>query len=149
MRRRLAGLVLLASLTACATAERDRETVLLRDARECEADADSQLQNERAAEELLQELVAMVDHYRSRRVVVDLRNIEYLSSVAFRPLLNLRRKLQETDGRMILCNLSNMVGDIFYTTRLVSPSGSFDALFEMEPDLPAAITALTRNSSPS
>ncbi|PYO11667.1 MAG: hypothetical protein DMD75_10120 [Candidatus Rokuibacteriota bacterium] len=45
MRRRLAGLVLLASLTACATAERDRETVLLRDARECEADADSQLQN--------------------------------------------------------------------------------------------------------
>jgi uncharacterized lipoprotein YmbA len=45
MRRRLAGLVLLASLTACATAEPDRETVLLRDARECEADADSQLQN--------------------------------------------------------------------------------------------------------
>jgi hypothetical protein len=45
MRRRLAGLVLLASLTACATAESDRETVLLRDARECEADADSQLQN--------------------------------------------------------------------------------------------------------
>ena len=45
MRRRLARLVLLASLTACATAERDRETVLLRDARECEADADSQLQN--------------------------------------------------------------------------------------------------------
>jgi hypothetical protein len=45
MRRRLAGLVLLASLTACATAEGDRETVLLRDARECEADADSQLQN--------------------------------------------------------------------------------------------------------
>ena len=45
MRRRLAGLVFLASLTACATAERDRETVLLRDARECEADADSQLQN--------------------------------------------------------------------------------------------------------
>jgi hypothetical protein len=45
MRRRLAGLVLLASLTACATAERDRETVLLRDARECEADADAQLQN--------------------------------------------------------------------------------------------------------
>ncbi len=45
MRRRLAGLVLLASLTACATAERDRETVLLRDARECEADADAQLEN--------------------------------------------------------------------------------------------------------
>jgi hypothetical protein len=45
MRRRLAWLAVLAALTACATAERDRETALLRDARECEADADSQLQN--------------------------------------------------------------------------------------------------------
>ncbi len=45
MRRRLTWLAVLVSLTACATAERDRETALLRDARECEADADSQLQN--------------------------------------------------------------------------------------------------------
>jgi len=45
MRRRLIGLVLLALLTACATAERDRETVLLGDVRVCEADADAQLQN--------------------------------------------------------------------------------------------------------
>lgn len=43
--RRLAWIVVLAVLTACATAERDRETALLRDARECEADADTQLEN--------------------------------------------------------------------------------------------------------
>jgi hypothetical protein len=47
--RRLACSAILVLLTACATApattERDRETALLRDARECEADADAQLRN--------------------------------------------------------------------------------------------------------
>jgi len=43
--RRLAWIVLVALVTACASAQRDRETALLRDAKECEADADAQLQN--------------------------------------------------------------------------------------------------------
>jgi anti-sigma B factor antagonist len=104
------------------------------------------LQDERAAHELLQELGAMVDHYRARQVVVDLENIRYISSVAFRPLLNLRRKLVEAKGRLILCNLSSVVGDVFYTTRLVSPTGSFHAPFEMEKDVASAITALKRDA---
>jgi len=45
MRRSLAWLALLPVLAACATTGRDRDTALLRDARECEADADSELQN--------------------------------------------------------------------------------------------------------
>jgi hypothetical protein len=43
--RRLAWIAVLALLTACASAQRDRETALLKDAKECEADADAQLQN--------------------------------------------------------------------------------------------------------
>jgi hypothetical protein len=43
--RRLAWIALLALLTACASTQRDRETALLKDAEECEADADAQLQN--------------------------------------------------------------------------------------------------------
>jgi hypothetical protein len=43
--RPLALIALVALLTACSTAQRDRETALLKDARECEADADAQLQN--------------------------------------------------------------------------------------------------------
>jgi len=43
--RRLAWIAVLAVLTACATAERDRETALLKDARECEADGDTQIEN--------------------------------------------------------------------------------------------------------
>jgi hypothetical protein len=52
--RRLAWIAAMVLLAACAATERDRatpqrdrdrDTALLRDARECEADADSQLQN--------------------------------------------------------------------------------------------------------
>jgi hypothetical protein len=43
--RRLAWIAGLALLTACASTQRDRETALLKDANECEADADAQLQN--------------------------------------------------------------------------------------------------------
>jgi len=49
--RRLAWLVVLLLLTACATdraiveRNRERDTALLRDARECEEDADDQLRN--------------------------------------------------------------------------------------------------------
>jgi hypothetical protein len=51
--RRLAWLAVLLVLTACATdralvertRQRDRDTALLRDARECEEDADDQLRN--------------------------------------------------------------------------------------------------------
>jgi anti-sigma B factor antagonist len=109
---------------------------------------DSHLQEERVAQELLQELGAMVDHYRARKVVVDLGSIRYLSSVAFRPLLNLRRRVVEAHGRLMLCNLSTVVGDVFYTTRLVSPTGSFDAPFEMEKDVASAIAALNREPAP-
>ena len=42
---RLGWIASLVLLTACANAQRDRETALLRDAKACEADADSQLQN--------------------------------------------------------------------------------------------------------
>jgi len=47
--RRLVWITVLAALTGCATTrattEGGRETTLLRDARECEEDADAQLQN--------------------------------------------------------------------------------------------------------
>jgi hypothetical protein len=43
--KRVAWIASLALLTACADAQRDRETALLRDAKACEADADSQLQD--------------------------------------------------------------------------------------------------------
>jgi anti-anti-sigma factor len=108
---------------------------------------DPQLQDEKLAAEILQEFLDALGQFASQRVVIDMQHIQYLSSVAFRPLLRLRAKLQENGGRMILCGLTPVVGDIFYTTKMLSPSGSFDAPFQMEPDVAAAVDRLNQQAA--
>ncbi len=103
---------------------------------------ETHLQEEKLVEGLLQEMNRAVDHYGARRVIVDMNRLKYLSSVAFRPLLALRRKMLEINGRLVLCGLSSVVGDVFYTTRLVDATGKFSAPFEMADDVPAALARL-------
>jgi anti-anti-sigma factor len=107
---------------------------------------ETELQNEKLADSLAQELLAQVGDSPGQKVVLNLQNIKYISSVAFRPFLSLRRKLQETGGRLILCGLSSVVGDVFYTTRLLSATGSFDAPFEMTQDVAGAMARFSGNT---
>jgi anti-anti-sigma factor len=103
---------------------------------------DSQLHGDELAEALRQELLALVTESGAKKMVLDLRNVQYLSSVAFRPLLSLRRKLVDTGGQMVLCNLSPEVEEVFHAVRLISTSRSSPAPFDVQPDVPAAIAHL-------
>jgi anti-anti-sigma factor len=104
------------------------------------------IQDEKVADGLLQEFLAALSHYSAQKIVVDMHQIEYVSSVAFRPLLHLRRVLVDSGGKMMLCGLSKVVGDVFYTTRLVTSGGDFAAPFELAPDI---ATAVSRLNSPA
>jgi anti-anti-sigma factor len=103
---------------------------------------DAQLQDEQVANALLQESLQIIQETGAKKVVFDFQKLKYMSSVAFRPFLSLRRTLNEAGGRLVLCGLSNAVGDIFYTTKLVSSSGSMAAPFEMAPDVKTAVARL-------
>jgi anti-anti-sigma factor len=103
---------------------------------------EKQVEGDAVAQALSRELLAAATAANVRHVVVDFHNVQYISSVAFGPLLHLRRHLQAGEGRLIVCGLNSMVGDIFYTTKMVDPSGRFSAPFEMHPDVPAAVAAL-------
>jgi anti-anti-sigma factor len=109
---------------------------------------DTELQDEKSADALLQELLDAVTQFAAHKIVIDMQRLKYISSVAFRPLLRLHSRLKETGGRMILCGLTSVVGDIFYTTKMLSPSGSFEAPFQMEADVAAAIVQLNRDVPP-
>src|SRR5262249_20020391 len=102
------------------------------------------VQGETLADGLRREMLAAADIHQARPIVVDFQQTEYNSSVALWPLLTLLRKIKDGGGRMILCGLSPLVGDIFYTTKLVSPDGSFAAPFGMETDVAAAVARLTK-----
>ena len=102
----------------------------------------SQLQGDEMADGLRQEMLAAVAAHGADKVAVDFRNVEYLSSASFRPLLSLRRKLSESDGQLMLCGMCDDVAEVFYVTRLVSTTGSTSAPFLMEPDESRAVRRL-------
>jgi len=103
---------------------------------------DSRIQGDVLADALRDELLHAVKESGLKKIVLDLRPVSYISSAAFRPLLSLRRHLQETGGRFVLCNLSPHVADVFEVTRLISTSQSTPAPFETAADVPAAIACL-------
>jgi anti-anti-sigma factor len=95
-----------------------------------------------AAQELRRDLLAAVSQAQARKVVLDFQAVSSLSSEAFRPLLNLHRQLEDTGGRLVLCNLSPVVTQAFTATRLIGTTRSATSTFEVQPDLAAAVATL-------
>jgi anti-anti-sigma factor len=91
---------------------------------------------------LRQEMLDAVGQNRPRKVVVDLSAVEYLGSGGFRPLLSLRKRLQEGGGEMLLCGLGRDVHEVLLTSRLINAAGSCEAPFGVAPDLSQAIARL-------
>lgn len=102
------------------------------------------IQGEETAQQLREEMQRAFEQAGVNRVIVDLQHVRYLSSVAFWPLLSLRRQLREASGRMIICGLSGDLEDVFTTTRMISTGGAVDAPFEVAPDAAAALEQMKK-----
>jgi len=100
---------------------------------------DERLQGDDLAEGLRQEFIDALNMNGLNKVVIDFRNVKYLSTAGFRPLLTLHRKLHELRGRMIFCNLTPETAEVFIVTRLISATRLSSAPFESADDLPAAL----------
>ena len=103
---------------------------------------DKQVEGEEVPEALREEMLAALEQTGVHYVVVNFANTQLISSAAFRPLLALRRKLLQDGGRLVLCGLSKIVGDVFFTTRMVDATGSSSAPFELKDDVPSAVAYL-------
>jgi anti-anti-sigma factor len=84
-----------------------------------------------SAEEQLTLLIAN----STPRLVIDLSNLEYISSAGLRVLLVVARKVQQAQGKLSLFGLAPGVRDVF------SISG-FDTIFTVRDDAAAAIAAI-------
>ena len=109
--------------------------------------ADDKLQGDELGESLRQEFLEALQSHGLNKVVIDFRNVKYLSTAAFRPLLTLHRKLQETQGRMIFCNLSPETAEVFIVTRLISANRYTTAPFESADDLQGALARFRHHIS--
>ncbi|MFO0879246.1 MAG: STAS domain-containing protein [Gemmataceae bacterium] len=101
-----------------------------------------QIEGEQSASGLKEEMLEAVAQSGLKLVVLDLRNTRYVSSIAFWPLLTLRKQLNERNGRLIICGLTGAVEEVFTSTKMVSSSGSTNAPFEMAKDRAAAVARL-------
>jgi anti-anti-sigma factor len=89
------------------------------------------------------ELIDAVQQKRAPKVVVDLGKLEYMSSVGYGPLISLRSRVGEADGRLILCRLSPVVQEMFEATRLLINPRSPLSLFQFTDTLDSAVAILS------
>ena len=74
------------------------------------------------------------------QVVIDLCNLTSIGSMGFLVFMSLRR--QVGDGRIVLCNLSDIVKDMFRTCQLISDVPGKAAPFEVADTLDDALAKL-------
>ena len=78
------------------------------------------LNDEENIEQLGQELFALVEQTNWLKLVLDLTNVEYLTSSVLGKLITLHRKLHRSQGKMVLFGLSEGVDAILRTSKLLT-----------------------------
>jgi anti-anti-sigma factor len=52
-------------------------------------------------------------------IIIDLKDLEYISSAGFRSMLMLAKKVKAIDGRLVLCGLDGLVKNVFEVSGFV------------------------------
>ncbi len=83
-----------------------------------------------AAQSMERALIEAAQASHATKVIVDLDKVEFMSSVGYMPFIGLRKSVHEAGGRLVLCNLNEMIKEMFDTTRLLINPSSPNAPFE-------------------
>ncbi|MCA9124517.1 MAG: STAS domain-containing protein [Planctomycetaceae bacterium] len=100
------------------------------------------LQDYETAKAVEAEFSAALSDASTSKVAVDIEQLEFLASVGFWPFLGLRHKVTEMGGRVVLCNLSKFVEQVFERTRLLINPSATSALFQKANSVNEAIEML-------
>jgi len=95
------------------------------------------------AVELGKELVDAYDSRGVSKAIVDMASLETMSSVGYGPFVSLRLHVTNAGGRVVLCNLSDFIKEVFTTARLLINPGSTGSRFESADTLADAIQLLS------
>jgi len=64
------------------------------------------------------DLFKLVEQDGHKKVLLNFRNVEFMSSAMLGKLITLFKKLQAQRGRLILCNITDEIKEVFKITKL-------------------------------
>ena len=83
------------------------------------------------------ELFALVEQFGCRRLVVNLNEVQMVTSAGLGKLITLHRKMHRHKGTVYFCHLQEAVEDVLRTSRLIT-------YLQVAPDVAAALAALPK-----
>src|SRR5205085_3344998 len=95
---------------------------------------DKKILDEQNIQMIGDDLFRLVDELGRRKILLNFGNVEFLSSAALGKLITMNRKVQAVRGKMLLCNISKEIMEVFMITKL-------DKLFTILPDEQSALQA--------
>ena len=64
------------------------------------------------------ELFSLVEEEGRKRIIIDFKNVEYLSSAALGKLITMNKKVKAAGGEMRMCSIRPDIYEVFVITRL-------------------------------
>jgi anti-sigma B factor antagonist len=95
--------------------------------------ADEKILDDEAIKALEDSIMPLIE--QSVNLVIDFSNVRFLSSAVLGLLIRITKRVNESKGRLKLCNISPRIFEIFKITRL-------DEIFEIYPDVKKAMQTL-------
>src|SRR5918999_354493 len=95
---------------------------------------DKRILDEQNIQAIGEQLFGLVDTQGHKKILLNFRNVEYLSSAALGKFITLNKKVNSTEGKLILCNIDPQIYEVFEITKL-------NKLFNIQKDEQTALQA--------
>ncbi len=96
--------------------------------------ADEKILEEMDIRSLQESIMSVIEQAARINLILDFRNVRFLSSAVLGLLIRISKKIYERDGQLKLCNIDPKIHEIFKITRLTK-------IFDIYPDLESAAVA--------
>jgi len=98
---------------------------------------DERILEENDIRALQKSIMPVIEQAEQINLVLDFRNVRFLSSAVLGLLIRISKKVYEHDSRLRLCNINPKIYEIFKITRLTR-------IFDIYPDTDSAIESLSK-----
>ncbi len=97
---------------------------------------DEKILEEEQIRPLEESIVSVIGEGGRMSLILDFRNVRFLSSAVLGLLIKVSKKIYESDGQLRLCNIDPKIHEIFRITRLTK-------IFDIYRDLESAVESLS------